>query len=813
PQLTVYPDQPETGNKIVCGDNGVVVMTLNTTYPAGTTYKWYKDNAFTGETGIIYTAIEAGSYYLEVKSGDCLAVSETVTVEKSTTSTIEPLDLSITPSDGIVASGLNAVLNIENDNDYTSPTYYWFYGEFDHFNSTASLFTPTSELEHITDVVGHYKVLVVEGSCASWSVTHTVISQNDCPLPEPQIAAYNDITGICGINGSVLLQVTNLDDYTSPPYQWEWYKDDIKVVGAESPTLEVTYGEDGTYKVAVVKDCTKASTGSIIVTQEDGDIVTPLVTKIPDANELCGTNGRIMLSFTNADAYDNPVYQWFNNGYPIEGATYLLYEVKSAGTYTIVVTDGGCIAISAEEVITLESGSTRKPTIAKNPSSNIICENGSIRLSVTNTDVFASDATYIWYNNNVEVGRGIAYNATSAETYYVQVVEGDCSSVSDRETLTTSTTEIATPVIAKYPDETEPNICGENGVAVLTLTNFTDYSAATYQWYRNEIALTGETHYTCSATEAGTYYLQIIEGGCSVVSEKIDVTKDAGSESLETPLVSAVPNQIPFNGNVNLFFDNSEDYSSNVTYSWWINKQVKVSELSPYQTNVAASYYLLVVDGECAIWSGELVVTEGCETAVPILVTVPANATEVCTPNGSVLIQLDNLSDYTNPTFQWISGDLGSETEMTGETNPTLVVTSKGTYMLRVTDATCVNYSAKISINEVTNDDLIKPLVSRTPAGVELCGDNGKVVLRFTNPEEFAGFTYQWYKDGYAVGSSYQNNNAAGYIYEVSEIGTYNVILTDGDCMSMSVDEVVEENTSNIATPLIVKTPNSNEIC
>jgi hypothetical protein len=206
----------------VCGANGVVVLTLNTSYLSTATYQWYKDGiAIPGANSILYSATTAGSYFVQVMDGGCSTISNIINVTYNSSGNIATPTYSVFPvedSPGVVylITGNNIEFTITNASAYSSPTFYWYKGDVQV--ATGAYFEASS--------IGTYKVLVVDGACASWSFPMTVLS-NDCNTPLPVLAAVPTSAAVCGIGGSVLLQCSNRTAYTAPTYQW--YKDGVSI--------------------------------------------------------------------------------------------------------------------------------------------------------------------------------------------------------------------------------------------------------------------------------------------------------------------------------------------------------------------------------------------------------------------------------------------------------------------------------------------------------------------------------------------------------------------------------------------------------
>ena len=806
PVVITYPPQ-SGGNHIACGENGVVVLRLNNSYAAGSSYQWYKDGiAIQNATGIIYSATESGSYYIEVRNQDCSSVSDPVDILHSSGSSIAVPDVSIEPDGGRIVEGLSAVLKLENSSAYTSPYYYWFRGDLNRFESTAAVVVQgNNEPELVTDIIGDYRLLIVEGNCASWSEIRQVTIDGVCHIADPVVTVVHDIREICGENGSVLLQVSNFNDYMAPAYQW--YKDNSPISGQTRSTLELSVHDAGLYQVAVTDGCRKVSTPAVQVSvSSQNSTIKPLVERIPEGGNICGTAGSVILSFTNAADFPGATWQWFKDNYEIPNATGRIYEVTQPGRYRIVVKDGNCLAMSVEENISQQNGTIRRPLVSKMPNSNALCNNGNIRLSVNNTHEYSSNAQYVWYKGDEPVGQGADYIASEPGTYFVQVYEGTCSSISRREELHSSSTSVMIPEIVTYPSSVNSTICGDEGVVVIRLGNPIHFAGASFQWYRNGMAITGENDIMLSTHLPGTYYLYIILGECGVVSAPVTVTKNPGTLSIPEPLVSMFPQdgEIPSGGSVLLSFDNRNAYSNNAQYYWFRQSEIMSQNTLMYPAVQTGRYRLLVVDGDCARWSSvELDITTGCSAVKPELAVIPAGAENICLPNGSVLLQVSNRNVYLNPVYEWYKDNQ----VITGASEAALEVTMAGNYRVKVSEAGCKNYSDSKVINTVSAPGLRKPVVSRILSG-EICGNEGSVMLRFSNSGDFPGAAYQWYKDNFAI------TGATDILYEATEEGKYRIAVTDGQCMALSDEEDIRlQSSSVIERPLLSKNPDNFEIC
>ncbi|EAY26718.1 T9SS type A sorting domain-containing protein [Microscilla marina] len=152
-----------------------------------------------------------------------------------------------------------------------------------------------------------------------------------------------------------------------------------------------------------------------------------------------------------------------------------------------------------------------------------LCVNGTLTLQATTGNTGIS---YQWQRN----GQNIGSNNTNvlinqAGTYQVTVTEEGCSRTSAPVTIT----QIATPLISQSGTELSVNVPG----------------AKTYQWFYNDLPLTGATNAAYIPRAPGTYTLSVGFGnGCEVLSNafEVEVTSIANMPKLKGVKVYPVPN-------------------------------------------------------------------------------------------------------------------------------------------------------------------------------------------------------------------------------------------------------------------------------
>jgi hypothetical protein len=139
--------------------------------------------------------------------------------------------------------------------------------------------------------------------------------------------------------------------------------------------------------------------------------------------------GTVTLNANTGAGYN---YQWMRNGGNIAGATTSAYTTNKSGSYQVKVTvPGGCLALSASTVVTVNP--TPTATIST-PDGTDLCGHVNVRLKAPAGAGF----TYIWYKNNVVIAGATAgtYFATLAANYKVKVTNASgCFKTSPQTTI------------------------------------------------------------------------------------------------------------------------------------------------------------------------------------------------------------------------------------------------------------------------------------------------------------------------------------------------------------------------------------------
>ncbi|MDL2239976.1 hypothetical protein LJC73_07235, partial [Bacteroidales bacterium OttesenSCG-928-L14] len=525
----------------ICSDNGSVYFTLtNANVYTNPVYEWYRNNTkIIGEDKPYFNATEEGSYYLRIVSegsGEhCQDLSDVYDVtESSSLITIATPLISMTPSSGNLCVDGSVILYVTNRGSYNSfdeITYQWYKDGMLIAGANSNLYEVTNDNQ--TENSATYTVqVIVDEDCGVMSSTGLTVDKQSSTAIKPEIASSG--TKVC-VGGSVLLRFTNADDYgTGSTLYYQWFLDGDLLGGATSSTFEANIG--GSYTLQVVSGLCGAFSDPIELSGSSDRIETPLVATYPGGNRLC-SGAMLLLSVTNVDDYTSPEYQWYENNQPISGQTNSVLEVTAAGRYRVQVTDGECTSLSANTQIGTSTDIIEIPTITSIPSSNTICgDEGAVVLMVANADVY-QDPVYQWYLDGLPIADAneTLYIVYEAGSYRVGVTDGDCNAISYEEIITEVEGDITTPVVTAIPDNFE--LCNDNSVVRMTVSNTTDYTDPTYIWYFENAIVQNSTNNYFDATQIGEYIVQAVEDDeCSALTI---VTVIAGSGDPFTPVIAS----------------------------------------------------------------------------------------------------------------------------------------------------------------------------------------------------------------------------------------------------------------------------------
>jgi gliding motility-associated-like protein len=312
--------------------------------------------------------------------------------------------------------------------------------------------------------------------------------------------------------------------YTGINYQWS---DGNGVIpGATFDTLIVS--ASGTYIVNLNSSPSCSGSDTIVIT-----VIPSPSDNLPADFAQCNLDPLPLLDAGNVGS----TYQWYLNTTIITGATSQTYQPTVAGTYSVIVDNGSSSCVGTFEVVITGIAPYSVALTDAN-----ICANGTYPL----LDAGNPGATYQWFQGGTAISGATSqtYQTTTAGTYSVEVGTGTCKGTASMNLVVTSI-----PVVSL----SNQTLCDVDPITPLDAGN----PGASYQWFQNGTAISGETSQTYTPTTAGTYSVDVtVSPGCTS-SASMQLTVNA------SPVFTLTDASICNDGNTTL-----DPGIAGATYSW-----------------------------------------------------------------------------------------------------------------------------------------------------------------------------------------------------------------------------------------------------
>lgn len=288
-----------------------------------------------------------------------------------------------------------------------------------------------------------------------------------------------------------------------------------------------------------------------------------------------------------------------------------------------------------------------------------------------------------------------------------------------------------------------------------------------YQWYRNDTAITGSTDSMLYVKTTGRYKVAVKNsGGCSDTSITDTVTVYALPSATITPSGATT---FCTGGSVTL----NVPTGTGLTYQWAKDGSDLSGETNSSYTATASGSYTVKVKNSngCTTTSAGKTVTVNSSISASIAAGGP---TTFCT-GGNVDL---NATTGTGYTYQW-SKDGNT---ISGATSATYTATASGSYTVFISNGS--GCSGTSSATVVTVNSLPSAVI--TPATSTTFCQGGSVQL---NANTGSGLSYQWVKDGSNI------SGATSSSYTTNAAGSYTVVVTNGSgCSATSSASSVTVN-------------------
>ena len=486
--------------------------------------------------------------------------------------------------------------------------------------------------------------------------------------------------------------------------------------------------------------------------------------------QTCG-GGDITLATHNVPDPGNYRYSWYRSGTPLSGNSNQI-TVSQAGMYYVEIDYGVNCSGSANTLSnTIEITVGSSLGIAINPPARSnLCDGETLDLTANITGM---GLNYTWYKDGAIVAGPTVEGSTYTVDAGIAGFEGDYAVEIDG---TGVCVERSSAIAIGRAGDFEVTRTNDAAIVILpgdntTLQVTTTADSPTYQWFRNGVAMGGETSDALVVSDAGTYFSRVTQtggpcGAFSLDSEQTVVSLPASFElvidytsaytdcvNTEITLTIATINAVASNGATT---DVTSQLINDFNYQW-TRDGADLSGATAQQLTLSevADNGQYGVDGQLDAFSA---------SSNPLNVTLRSNESFTIDADGTTLcdggiVSMTTTRDLSGESFRWVRDGA------TIGTAETLNANEAGTYELLIeTDACPIRSNAIV----VTNfDDSV----------VNVDADANVVIVEGTTRTVTAtgADSYQWLDTNNTLLGS-------GPSFTFDTEGQYLLLATSGNC-------------------------------
>ena len=692
-------------------------------------------------------------------------------------------------------------------------------------------------------------VIVTQTTSQCYDIDEFTVTVHPTPAA-PIIAVDHEM--ICSA-GDVTFTVTNdYSEYGTPIYAW--MVNGHVIPGTYGPVYHqepgLVAGTTHHYNAIVAFDMP----GCISVVSDTADVVVipdPVVTVTVDGPTTICEGGSVTFSANAQPTTLDYTYQWYdyNNQLMVGDTNPTLTVSPSANQqnyqYLVVVNSlPGCQIVADAPVVTVVTD----PVVTLSIDNPIICQGGQSTLTVDVQGGIAGQNgidpySYAWYsNNNTETPFAVTSTPiyvlpTNLETdsfaYWVEVSANTygCATTSAH----VNQLVVADPIVNIIVAPTYPETVCDGGNTMLVATVQGGFGENSYQWYRNETILVGETNPTLntgilSVNDINSYRVIVTQtgSGCETVSDTFQVPViptydvvvsalnnatvcEGGTTTMEATITNAIlPNDNPTfqwyeiidGANVAIAGANSTRYTTsplltdgNHTYFVAVTSQITGSGCSSHSN----SFYTSIVDDPVVTVTTTAINNVVCEGDV-----VHVNATVA--PAGG------------NYTYNWTWTN-GTNTYTYTNNEPTFAPTdlpaSINGYLFNVS---IVSTDANSGCNATSNNNayvtvMPRPVVTITADNEVVCAGGHVVLTANHNASDYTGFNYAWTINGTNMASTLQTITVPASMVTAGTINASVIVTSSQLTLNCSSSATLSQPVQVLAQPTIALSADHLTMC
>jgi hypothetical protein len=601
-----------------------------------------------------------------------------------------------------------------------------------------------------------------------------------CPTPSVSVAASSST--ICS-GTNVTFTATPTNGGTTPTYQWK--NNGTAITGATNATYSSTTLANGNLITCVMTPaapCNSSSATSNTITMVVNTVVTPSVSISASSSTIC-SGGSATFTATPINGGSAPTYQWKLNGSNIIGATGASYTSSSfsnGDVVSVVMTSSAACYTSqtaTSNSVTMIVNQNLVPSVSIAASVNNICSGTPVTFTATPTNG-GNAPIYQWKKNGSSITGATASTYTSsvlANNDVISVVmttSAVCytsqTAVSNNVTVVVNTSLTPSVVVAA----SNTNVCAGTSVT-FTATPTNGGATPTYQWHKNNTAITGATNVTyATSTLANGDVVSVVMGSSISCASSSSASSNSVSMTVNpivTPSVTASTTATTVCPGAAVTFTSSVTNGGTGTlYQWLLNgTNISGATGSSYTAssgvNNGSQYSVSVTSNANCLAINTASSNPVTMTLTSPVATITASGNTALCSGGNVTLTASNGASYL-----WSNG----------ATAQAITVSTAGFYSVAVTSfGGCVSNSAVKQVQTFPTKNKVTAVGLTTvcePLSISFKADPtiGNVGL----------FNFQWNNNGLPI------TGATDSIYTASgaSTGTITLTLSGATCSSTS---------------------------
>ena len=705
------------------------------------------------------------------------------------------------PSSQTVTVGQTATFTV-NATGTGTLTYQWYVNGTAISGATLNTYTTPATASTDSGSVFTVTVTNAAGTATSSPATLTVAASSTTVNPNAPLIITQPANQTVQVGQSATFAVTASG---AAPFTYQWYKGGVAITGATSSsyTTPVTViGDNGSvFTVTVANTQGTVTSGPATLTVTPLTPTPPAITKQPVSQTVIA--GQTATFSVTASGTGPLTYQWFRGGVAIGGAASSSYTTPAAtnadsgSTFTVMVTNAVGSVTSTPATLTV----TTAPVITSPPASQTVVAGQTATFSVTASGT--GPLTYQWFKNGVAVG-----GATSSTYTTPPAVAGDSGSVftvtvtNAAGTVTSSpaTLTVTTAPLIVTPPANQTVIAGQTATFSVSASGT---GPLTYQWLKGGVAIAGATSstYTTPATvvgDSGSIFM------VTVTNTAGTVTSSPATLTVTTaPVITVPPANQTVTAGQTATFSVTATGTGPLTYQWAKNGVAIGGATSSTYTTPPT-----VVGDSGSIFTVTVTNSSGSTTSspatltvntAPLIVTPPANQTVTAGQTATFSVTASGTAPLT---YQWFKNGaaIGGATSSSYTTPPAVSGDSGSVFTVTVT-----NVAGSVTSSPATLTVTTAPVITTPPANQTVTVGQPatfSVIATGTGP-----LTYQWFKDGVALGGATSSNSYTTPPTVSTDSGSVFTVTVTNSAGSVTSTPA----TLTVTTAPIVVTPPANQ--